>query len=79
MIVNFAKHQNIEIKATEEEIGFADADKISKYAKTAVKTCQTADIVNGYNADGKVEFRAKNTATRAEAAQMLYKFHKDFA
>jgi len=79
MLVNFAKHQNIEIKASEDEINFADAGKISKYAKAAVKTCQTADIVNGYNEDGKVEFRARNTATRAEAAQILYKFHKDFA
>ena len=51
---------------------------IGNYAKTAVATCQMADIVNGYaNGDG-FDFKPTNTATRAEAAQILYKFHKDF-
>jgi len=78
MIVNFAKQQGITLTAAEDAIAFADADTIAKFAKTAVATCQKADIINGYNEGGKAVFKPKDTATRAEAAQMLYKFHKDF-
>ena len=78
MIVNFAKHQNITITEVEAAIDFADKSSIAKYAKDNVSICQKADIVNGYaNGDG-FDFRPKNTVTRAEAAQILYKFHKDF-
>ncbi len=78
MIVNFAEYMGIELKASQAEIKFTDASSIRKYAKTAVATCQKAGIVSGYAVDGGVEFRPLNTATRAEAAQILYKFHKDF-
>lgn len=78
MIVNFAKHQGVTLTAAEAEITFKDASSISNYAKAAVKTAQMADIVNGYANGNGFDFRPKNTATRAEAAQILYKFHKDF-
>jgi len=78
MIVNFAKHQGITITEVEAAIDFVDNASIAKYAKDAVAICQKADIVNGYAVNGGFEFRPKNTATRAEAAQILYKFHKDF-
>ena len=78
MIVNFAKHLKVELKPAEAAITFADASGIGNYAKTAVAACQTADIVNGYNEGGKIFFKPTNTATRAEAAQILYKFHSDF-
>ncbi|MBQ5894602.1 MAG: S-layer homology domain-containing protein, partial [Rikenellaceae bacterium] len=48
MIVNFAKHQKIELTASEKAISFKDAAAIGNYAKDAVATCQMADIVNGY-------------------------------
>jgi len=66
---------NIEVTASKDEIKFKDASSISKYAKNAVKTCQMAGIVSGYN-DGT--FGPKKTATRAEAAQILYVFHSTF-
>ena len=78
MIVNFAKHQGVTLTSAEAEIAFKDASSISNYAKVAVKTAQMADIVNGYANGNGFDFRPKNTATRAEAAQILYKFHKDF-
>jgi hypothetical protein len=78
MIVNYAKFMNIALAEKEAEIAFSDASKISKYARNAVKACQMADIVNGYANGNGFDFRPKNTATRAEAAQILYKFHKDF-
>ena len=74
----FAKHQNITLTEVETAIDFVDKATIAKYAKDAVAICQKADIVNGYaNGDG-FDFKPKNTATRAESAQILYKFHKDF-
>ncbi len=79
MIVNFAKYMKIELKALQAEIKFTDESSIRKYAKTAVATCQKAGIVSGYAVDGGMEFRPLNTATRAEAAQILYKFHSEFA
>ena len=78
MIVNFAKHQSITLTEVESAISFTDANKIATWAKDAVKTAQMADIVNGYANGSGFDFKPKNTATRAEAAQILYKFHKDF-
>ena len=78
MIVNFAEYMNVELAASKAEIAFKDGAAVLKYAKNAVKVCQMAEIVNGYQVSGGYEFRPANTATRAEAAQILYKFHKDF-
>lgn len=78
MIVNFAISQNVGFEKREAEINFSDNSTIAKWAKDAVVTCQIADIVNGYSEGGKVSFKPKNTATRAEAAQILYKFHSEF-
>lgn len=75
MTVNFAKHQGIVIREVENALNFADANDIQPYAKNAVALCQRADIVNGYTEGAKVSFRPTATATRAEAAQILFKFH----
>ena len=78
MIVNFAKFMKIDLAKAEDEIAFTDSASIAKWAKDAVKTAQMADIVNGYANGNAYDFKPTNTATRAEAAQILYKFHKDF-
>ncbi len=78
MVVNFANFMHIDLEATKDEVTFADAASIRKYAKNAVKTCQMAEIVSGYNEKSGVEFKPTKNATRAEAAQILYKFHSDF-
>ncbi len=78
MILNFAKFMDIELTKKESEILFDDAESIAKYAKNAVKICQMADIVNGYSNTIGYEFKPIKTATRAEAAQILYVFHNNF-
>ena len=78
MIVNFAKYMNIQLTETKAKVAFADAKSIRKYARNAVSACQKAEIVSGYTVEGGTEFKPLETATRAEAAQILYKFHKDF-
>ena len=51
-------------------ITFADNNEISDYAVEAVRSMKQAEIINGYEDD---TFRPKATATRAEAATMIYK------
>ena len=75
MIVKFAKNQGIEIKPTENKITFTDANKVGKYAKSAVEICQTADILNGFKNASGYEIRPSDSATRTQAAKMLCVFH----
>jgi len=75
MLVNFAKFKGITLKTVENKENFADDTSISKWAKTAVYTCQQADIVNG---KGEGKFDPQGTGTRAEASVIFTKFHKDY-
>lgn len=52
---------------------FADDAQIAEYAKSAVAKLYGAGVISGYE-DGT--FLPKNNATRAEAAQMVYKILK---
>ena len=73
MIVEYSRVAEVEIKAVNKEIKFTDADKISKWAKNYVKTCQMAGIVNG-NTNGT--FSPKGNATRAEVATVFMNYCK---
>jgi len=75
MLLNYAKFRGITLEKVEDKAAFADDSKISKWAKAAVYTCQTADIVNG---KGKNTFDPQGTGTRAEASVIFTKFHKDY-
>lgn len=68
MAYNAALKNGVEFN-TEDVQKFSDDDKISGYAKTAVYALKSQDIVNGI--DGK-NFAPQDTATRAEAAKILY-------
>ena len=50
---------------------FKDSGRIASYAQEAVKWAVGTKLVSGYNDN---TFRPKNEATRAEYAQVLYKF-----
>ena len=79
MIVNFANAFEVTLEAKTEEIDFTDESKMASWSFIQIGECQKAGIVSGYpNGAGGYEFRPKNTATRAEAAQILYKFHSEF-
>ena len=68
MAYNAALKNGVEFN-TEGVQKFSDDDKISDYAKAAVYALKSQDIVNGI--DGK-NFAPQDTATRAEAAKILY-------
>lgn len=78
MVVNFALFVNVPIYDTQNPISFEDEAGILKYAREPVSVCQRAGIVSGYNTDSGIVFKPRDTATRAEAAQILYKFHNTF-
>ena len=52
-----------------EEYDFADKGSISGYAKEAVFAMKNLNIIGGYE---DKSFKPQNSATRAEAAQMIY-------
>lgn len=73
MVLRAAQYKGITIDTPNEKVNFTDADKIASYAAEAVETLQQAGIINGMD-DGK--FAPEDTATRAQAAKILYTFCK---
>ncbi len=61
--------KKIELKQINDKKTFNDDAEISDYAKKAIEALQTSGIINGMD-DGF--FMPKSTATRAQAAQMIY-------
>lgn len=50
---------------------FADSDEIDEYAKTAVEKLSAAGVISGMD---ETEFAPKKTATRAQAAVIIYQY-----
>lgn len=61
---------DIHIDETDRVSAFTDAKAISEYAQEAVNALYNAEVVNGIS---DTEFGPKSPATRAMAAQMIYK------
>ena len=61
------KAAGITLTATRDAHQFTDA--ISDYAQEAISAMYAAELINGYS---ETEFNAGGTATRAEAAMILY-------
>ena len=70
ILYRVAKAKEINIKEVNEAVEFADNSQIAEYAKEAVSALQTGGIVSGMS-DGS--FAPGNSATRAQAAVMIYK------
>lgn len=69
MIANTLKVCEITVNENYEAKSFTDEDEIADYAKDAVMLMQKLGAVNGYT-DGR--FEPMGTATRAEAAKIMY-------
>jgi hypothetical protein len=73
MIQNFLPQQNSEgLATTKEAVAFQDEAEIASYAKTAVASMQKAGIISGVQRGQDTFFLPRNTATRAEAAVMIW-------
>jgi len=66
---NALKYKAVDTK--EGYLGFTDSDKVSDYAKEAVGILSVNGIINGYD-DGS--FMPRKFASRAEAAQLIFRF-----
>ncbi|MCC5909962.1 MAG: S-layer homology domain-containing protein [Clostridiaceae bacterium] len=53
---------------------FADDESIPLWSKPYIQLASDEGIIQGYRVDNGFEFRPQNTATRAEAAIMIYRF-----
>lgn len=73
MLVRFAAYKGVALPQTEDTPGYADADQISKWAKSAVTACTEAGLFCGF--PGNV-FLPKNPITRAQAAKLMVLFNE---
>ena len=69
MVYRAAQYAKVNINVMKPETNFADANEISDYAVEAVNALQRAGVINGVS---DTEFAPKATATRAQAAKMVY-------
>ncbi len=74
LIRNCMEYKGLISTVTQDDPDFADAEEISDYAQESVALMKVYGVINGYEDD---TFRPKNTATRAEAAVMLYNAEGD--
>lgn len=75
MLVRYASYKNLNLRPIKNKTVFADDSKIGSWAKDAVYTCQMAEIVGG---KGNNKFDPKATGSRAEAATIFTRFHKNY-
>lgn len=73
IIVNAANKAGAELNASDNDIPFADGKSIADWAYTSVKILSDAKIIKG---DENGNFNPDNSATRAEAAQLIYNLLK---
>ncbi len=71
IISNYAKTMDLKLTQAYSENTFADNDKISDYAKDAVKQMQMSGVISGKN--GNI-FDPQVSATRAEVSALLHRF-----
>lgn len=73
MLRNYASNRGISLSSSQAAISFTDRTRISSWATDSVSTMQRAGIISGK--EGNM-FEPKGTASRVEAAQMLWKLLK---
>lgn len=74
IFVRFAVYAKAELR-TSQSVHFSDEAQISNWAKDSVTKAASAGLINGYD-DGT--FKPIKTATRAEVASILKKFHESY-
>ena len=79
MLVRYANNVGVTLETRVDEMVFADAERIQNYAKEAVVICQRAGIIDGMDDRTETRFFApRDTATRAQVAAMITRFHESF-
>lgn len=73
MVYKAANSKSITLSDENNSINFSDLDQIASYAVEAVQNMQSTGIINGMG-DGR--FAPEETATRAQAAKIIYNLVK---
>ncbi|NLU46654.1 MAG: S-layer homology domain-containing protein, partial [Syntrophomonadaceae bacterium] len=71
MLNNFAAYDGVILPEINPEVTFTDSERISTWAVEAVNMIVSAGIMGGYP---EGDYQPQGTATRAEAATVIYKF-----
>jgi len=74
MILNYFNYKGISLGYTAKNIGFADAARVSSWAREAVSICEQAGIIIGANN----QFRPGDVATRAEVAVIFKRISENY-
>lgn len=71
---NYAKFKGLDVSKSAEIKDFEDADEIANWAAAATKWAVAENIMAGKTKDGKKFLAPDETATRAEAAQLIMNY-----
>ena len=76
MFERYLNYKGITLKTVPAENAFADMDKVSDWAASAVKLAQESGLINGSPTDTEnvFAFNPQENITRAEVALILYRF-----
>ena len=74
MLYRYAAYKGIEITNTKDFSSFPDASKVASYAKDSFEWAYGNGIVNGSKKGDELFLNPRNTATRAECAQMFSQY-----
>ncbi|MGG6433289.1 carboxypeptidase regulatory-like domain-containing protein [Anoxybacillus sp. D401a] len=78
MLVRALAYKNENIKGN-GSISFADESEIAPYAREHVRLASSLQLIRGTVVNGKLVFKPKANATRAESAVMLYRLLQQIA
>ncbi|MBQ2764421.1 MAG: S-layer homology domain-containing protein, partial [Firmicutes bacterium] len=74
MMYRYAEFKGADISAADDLAAFNDAANVSSWADKEMKWAVAVDLINGM---GNNTLAPKNTATRAQAATVLMRFHEN--
>ncbi len=73
-LYKYAKYKGKNVSSSKALTNFKDRNKVSSYAITQMKWAAAVGVITGNNNTIPPTLNPKGTATRAEAASMLYKY-----
>ena len=76
ILYRYAQYKKIDVTATADLSGYADAAQISAYAETAMKWANGEGLITGVT---DTMLKPAGTATRAQAAEILMRFCEHIA
>ena len=73
-LYKYTKFKGKNVSASKDLSSFKDGSKVSSYAVTQMKWVTAVGVITGNNNTNPPTLNPTGTATRAEAASMIYKY-----